>query len=354
MKLALAEAKKGQGKTRPNPCVGAVLVRGSRLLAKGFHRKAGEPHAEIEALRKVKDPRGATLYVTLEPCCHQNKRTPPCVDTLLGAGLRKVIVGTRDPNPSVRGKGVRRLRAGGIQVSVGIEKEACRALNPDYHHHWETGYPRVILKAATSMDGRVAYPDHRRWITSPAARRRGHELRSRVDGILVGMGTVQKDNPRLDARLGRGVPQPTRLVWDPDLTISPSARILSPGIGGESWILTAPKKINTAKAKGLRARGITLIPCPRASRKKIPCKRVLGLLGRRGLHSLLLEGGPGLWTQFLSQGAVDEIWHFMAPRLLGAGSKAWVGPLGRLSPSPWKLSHWEKLGPDLLLQWRLP
>ena len=353
----MAEAKKGLCKTAPNPAVGAVLVRNDRLLARGFHRKAGLPHAEIVALRKIKNPRGATLYVTLEPCCHLKKRTPPCTDALIQAGLKRIVVGTLDANPKVLGKGVQKLRGAGIKVDV-LRQKACEEINTYYNYWMKTGRPWVLMKAAVSLDGRVALSDGRsQWITSEAARRRVHELRSQVDGILVGIGTVLRDDPTLNVRLAKKSKQPIRILWDPELTVPLSAKILSKKNAGPTWILTSKKKSPNSKVKKLAARGAEIIYVPSPLGKKIPAKKILNLLGRRGIQSLLLEGGPGIWTQFHREKAVQELCLFVAPKILGGDGLAWIGALKKKSlpvASEWKLFSLEKICPDLLLRWRLP
>lgn len=356
MSLALAEATKGRGKTSPNPAVGAVLVRGARLLTKGYHRKAGSPHAEIEALRRIKNPRGATLYVTLEPCCHLDKRTPPCVDALIQAGLKRVVVGTPDPNPRVSGKGIKKLRRAGIKVDVGVLQQECHELNRSYNYWMKRRQPWVILKAAISLDGKAALASGRsQWITSDAARRRVHQLRSEVDAVLVGIGTALQDNPTLNVRLDRPARQSIRLLWDPDLQISPGAKIASQKNAGPTWIFTSTKKIAGKKADLLRARGVEIIPCPKLPSKKIPAKKILSLLGRRGIRSLLVEGGPGVWTEFLRERVVQELRLFIAPKLFGTEAKDWVGPLGKkalLASPQWNLLEMERLGVDLLLHFQ--
>jgi diaminohydroxyphosphoribosylaminopyrimidine deaminase / 5-amino-6-(5-phosphoribosylamino)uracil reductase len=356
MSLAISQARKGLGKTSPNPAVGAVLVRGQRLLAADYHHKAGNPHAEILVLRKVKNPRGATLYVTLEPCCHLEKRTPPCVDALIQSGLKRIVVGALDPNPKVSGKGVRKLRKAGIQVKVGVEQGECEALNPFYYYWMKQRRPWVILKAALSLDGRVALADGRsQWITSEFARRRAHQLRAQVDGVLVGMGSLLQDNPRLNVRLNGKHRQPIRILWDPDLQIPVSAKIILTKQAGPFWIITTAKNSIGAKAKKLKARGVEILACPDASRKKLPVKKLLTVLGRKGIQSLLVEGGPGIWTEFYRQGAVLELCLFLAPKILGGDAKAWMGPLGkRALPSgpEWEWLGMERVGSDLLLRFK--
>lgn len=357
MNLALAEARKGRGRTSPNPMVGAVLVRGNRLLAKGHHRRAGLPHAEIEAIKKIKNPKGSTLYVTLEPCCHTEKRTPPCVDAIVKTGIRRVVVGCRDPNPKVSGKGLRKLKKAKIRSKVGVLEKDCQDLNRYYNHWIRRKRPWVILKMAQSLDGRVALGNGKPlWITGPKSRRRVHELRSEVDGILAGIGTIKADNPRLDARLGKNSPQPIRIVLDPHLKISERARVLTSNPSSPCWVITSPKKINSAKAGRLSKRGVKVFSCPSFSRRKFQLKKLLEILGKRGLMSLMVEGGPGTWTHFLKQSCAQEILLFVAPKFLGAQARSLLGPLekrSRLRISSLDLTGCERLGSDTLLRFQL-
>ncbi|HEX5034256.1 MAG TPA: bifunctional diaminohydroxyphosphoribosylaminopyrimidine deaminase/5-amino-6-(5-phosphoribosylamino)uracil reductase RibD [bacterium] len=353
MSLAISEALKARGRTSPNPIVGAVLVRGGKLLAKGHHRRAGLPHAEIEALKRVNDPRGATLYVTLEPCCHEGKRTPPCTDAIVPSGIRRVVVGAVDPNPKVSGKGIRLLQRSGIRVDAGLLREECEELNPFFNHWIVTGRPYVILKAAASLDGRVALANGRsRWISGEASRTRVHQLRGEVDGILAGIGTVQADDPSLTARTGSAVRQPVRIVLDPHFRISPRARVLDSLAGGACWIMVAPRRITAAKKARLERKNAEVIAAPLQANGQFDLKRLLNLLGKRGLTSLLIEGGPGVWTGFYRQKTFEELWVFLAPKFLGADAKPMIDPLGLRSLSSaasLRLSGAEVLGEDALL-----
>ena len=230
MTLALRLAAKGRGRTSPNPMVGAVVVAAGRILGQGYHQRAGGPHAEVLALRQAgRRAAGATLYVTLEPCGHTGKRTPPCVPLILESGIRRVVVAQLDPNPLVSGRGIRALRAAGLRVEIGCGARQARRLNAVYSHWMRTGRPFVIMKAGMTLDGKIATASgESRWITGEAARRDAHRLRSRVDAVLVGIGTVLRDDPALTARVSdQPRRQPIRIVLDSRLRIPLKARVLS-------------------------------------------------------------------------------------------------------------------------------
>jgi len=356
MGLALGEAVKARGRTSPNPMVGAVLVKDGKLLAKGYHRRAGLPHAEIEAMRRVKNLKGATLYVTLEPCCHEGKRTPPCTGAILGSGIRKVVIGTLDPNPKVSGKGAKMLRRAGIKVEVGVLEEDCRQINVFYNHWIRGGTPWVLLKVASSLDGRIALANGKsRWITGEHARHWVHRLRNEVDAVLVGIGTAQADDPALTVRHKSAACQPIRIVLDPKFQISPRAKVFDPGIGAPAWLLVEPKFQNSRKRSILEKRGHEVIAAPLKKNGRVDLKKLLALLGKKGVLSLLVEGGPGVWTEFLQQNAFQELWAFVAPKLLGAEARPMFLKLGlkRLDEqSALKLSDVEVLGDDVLLVYR--
>jgi len=353
MRLAISEALKAKGQTSPNPIVGAALVRKGKLLAKGHHRRAGLPHAEIEVLRRVKDPRGATLYTSLEPCCHEGKRTPPCTSAILPAGIRRVVVGALDPNPKVSGKGIRLLKKAGIRVDVGLLEEECQALNPFFNHWIVTGKPYVILKVAASLDGRIALANGQsRWISGEASRTRVHQLRGEVDGVLSGIGSVVADDPRLTARHRKGARQPLRIILDPSFRISPKAKVLDPQAESPCWVLVAPGKAAASKRARFQKLNVEILEVPIRKDGQFDLARLLNLLGQRGLTSLLVEGGPGSWTSFYRQRAFDELWAFVAPSVLGAESQAMIGPLGLRSlnqKQAMELSGVEILGGDVLL-----
>jgi len=328
MARALALAAQGLGRTHPNPAVGAVLVRGERIVGEGYHARAGEAHAEIVALQQAGSAaRGAELYVTLEPCTHHG-RTPPCVDALLAVGLRRVVVATRDPNPRVRGRGIQRLRAAGIEVVVGPGAAQARELLAGFRSLMLAGRPLLTLKLAVTLDGRIAARGgDARWITGPEARRLAHHLRDRHDAVLVGAGTVRADDPRLTCR-SPGGRDPIRLVLvGPGLALPHQARVLQAG-GAPTWVITSTAAASSRVA-ALERRGIPVIQLPPEARSGRPgFDTVARALGERGLTSVLVEGGSTVAAEALRARVVDRVVLFVAPRLLGGDAVPAIGTLG--------------------------
>lgn len=352
---ALRLAARGRGRTSPNPMVGAVIVSKGRIVGQGYHHRAGEPHAEILALRTAgKQAIGGTLYVTLEPCCHTGKRTPPCVPALVGSGLRRVVVAMLDPNPQVKGRGVARLRRAGIEVELGCLREEAEELNEAYIHWIKTGQPFLILKAAMTMDGKIATANgESRWITGDKARRQVHRVRSKVDAVMVGIGTVLHDDPQLTARLpGRAVRQPVRVVLDSSLRIPPEAKILSKQVRGEVILATtvdAPK----GRIEKLQRLGATVLVLP-AERGRVSMRACLMELGKRGVTSVLLEGGSEVNASALQAGLVHRLQLYVAPSILGGqDTKGIVGGIAPTSLSdamPLKDVRVKRIGVDLLIE----
>jgi len=334
MAQALALASRGLGRTFPNPPVGAIFVRGGRIVGTGWHARAGAPHAEIEALRAAGGrARGADLYVTLEPCVHHG-RTPPCLDALLPLGLRRAVVAIPDPNPRVRGRGIAGLRKAGVPVVVGPGADEARLLTEGYRTRILHRRPAVVLKLAMSLDGRIAHSgsgrlrEHgrTRWITGVAARRLAHGLRDVSDAVLVGAGTVRADDPALTCRLPGGR-DPIRVVLaGRRLALPPRAKVLVPG-GPPTWIV-APRDAPAARVAALRGRGAELILEP-ARRGRVPFGRVLAALADRGVTSVLVEGGATVATDALAAGLVDRLVVFVAPTFLGGDAQGAVGALPR-------------------------
>jgi diaminohydroxyphosphoribosylaminopyrimidine deaminase/5-amino-6-(5-phosphoribosylamino)uracil reductase len=362
MARALRLAARGRGRVSPNPMVGALVVAGGRIVGQGWHRRPGEPHAEVLALRAAGPrARGATLYVTLEPCCHEGKRTPPCVPTILASGVRRVVVAMRDPNPLVSGRGLARLRRAGLAVSLGCRREEAERLNLWYGHRMRTGRPYVILKAAMTLDGKIATASgESRWITGEAARRDVHRLRARVDAILVGVNTVLRDDPRLTVRpAGDRVAardrHPLRVVLDSRLRIPPAARVLAHGPGRAGVLVVTTRHAPARRRAALERRGGEVLVLP-AKARRVPLRACLEALGRRGVTSLLVEGGGEVHASFLREGLADEVRLYVAPRLLG-GTDA-VGLLGGRSPRrladavPLATLRVGKVGHDLLIEGR--
>ncbi len=316
MRLALKEGRRGLGRTSPNPPVGAVVVdpESEKILARGYHRRAGLPHAEVEALRRAGDQaRGATLYVTLEPC-HHHGRTPPCTEAILEAGIRRVVAGTRDPNPKARG-GLEYLRTRGIEVRSGVLERECRYLVRFFLKRVLTGLPWVILKAATSLDGRIATrTGDSQWITGEAARRYGHRLRDICDAILVGRRTVEADDPELTCRLPRGR-NPIRIVLDTRLSLSPEYRIFQTARETPTWLICG-ERASSEKEKTFRDLGVEVLRVKERN-GRIDLEDLLKVLARRDILSVLVEGGGEIHGSFLDAGLVDEVFFFVGPVIIG-------------------------------------
>lgn len=321
MRLALREARRARGKTYPNPAVGAVIVRGGRILGKGYHKQAGAPHAEIEALadcrRKGHSPAGAVLYVTLEPCNHHG-RTPPCTEALIAARIRRVVIAMRDSNTDVTGGGVERLRKAGIEVSAGVLEQEVRILNETYHHFYEHGRPFITLKWAMTLDGCTsAASGDACWITGEAARRDGHRLRARHACVAVGIGTVLQDNPRLDVRMVPCPgPQPLRLIADTHLRIPETAAVLE--TDPPRVLIATGARPSHPKVRRLSARGVQFIHLRPDAKGRLPLSKLMHALRGAGVQSVLVEGGRTLAGSFVGAGLVDRVVAYIAPSLLGA------------------------------------
>lgn len=312
MQLALEQARIGLGRTAPNPPVGAVIVKDSRVIGMGFHPAAGQPHAEIFALKSCKeDPKGATLYVTLEPCCHYGK-TPPCTKAIIEAGLKRVVIATLDPNPKVAGKGRQELMNAGIEVVSGVCEDEARDLIRWYTHWMTHRRPFVMVKAATTLDGRIAAAGgDSKWISSEDSRFRVHQWRNEFDAVLVGIGTVLKDDPLLTCRI-EGGRDPIRVIIDPELQIPAQALCL----GERCMVLCAVKP---EKRPDLAASGTKIVHLDVKTQGTLDWTAVLDHLGSLGLHSLMVEGGGGIYSSLLQTDLVDELRIFLAPKLLGGG-----------------------------------
>jgi diaminohydroxyphosphoribosylaminopyrimidine deaminase/5-amino-6-(5-phosphoribosylamino)uracil reductase len=326
MRLALRLGRRGLGRTSPNPPVGAVVVAHGTVVGRGYHRKAGLPHAEADALRAAGGrARGATLYVTLEPCAHYG-RTPPCTDAIAAAGVRRVVIGARDPNPAVPGNGMARLRAAGIDVSSGVLQPASEQLIAAFRKHVTTGLPLVTLKLAASLDGRIAtVTGESRWITSEASRRFVHRLRSEHDAILVGAETVIQDDPELTCRL-RGGHNPLRVILDGRLRVPLRARVLT-NTGSAATLVVTGRGAAGARIRQIEAMGAGVLSLP-ANAGQLSIVRVLRALARRNVMSVLIEGGATVAALALRARSVDRLLIFYAPKLIGGDGRPMLGPLG--------------------------
>jgi len=330
MRLALAQARRASGRTFPNPAVGAVVLRGGRVLGRGFTRPAGGPHAEVVAIEAARRRhgaaalRGAWLAVTLEPCAHVG-RTAPCADLVAQVGIARVVVGHVDPHPSVSGRGLRRLRRAGVEVVVGVLERECREQHRGFLSVCERGRPFVLLKLATSLDARIATAaGESRWITGPRARAAGHALRARADAVLVGAGTARADDPALTARRGgRVVRAPVRVVVDSQLRTPPSARLFAGGGAIALCAAAAPR----ARRRALEARGVRVVAVP-GRPGALDLRRALARLAAEGLTEVLVEGGGRIAASLVRAGLVDELHWLLAPRLLGGDARPALGALG--------------------------
>ena len=319
---ALKLAKRGLGKTNPNPMVGAVIVRGNSVLGSGYHHQAGKAHAEIEALRYTKGPAlGATLYVNLEPCSHQG-RTPSCVEAIIAAGVSRVVCSTLDPNPLVSGSGVARLRARGIEVSVGALSQEARTLNEAFFGFHEKHRPFIAIKFAASLDGKIASSSHdSKWITNDKARAAARNLRHLYQAVLVGANTVMYDNPHLGARLP-GRPDPLRIVLDSTLRIPKGSQVLR----DTNVLIVTTRRAAEPKQKALTERGIPLFIC---KGDKILLPEVMKELYKREIISVLVEGGGTVLGSFVDSRLVDKVYAFYGPLIIGgATSVAAVAGIG--------------------------
>ena len=316
MARALALAERGLETTTPNPRVGCVLARNGEIVGEGWHERAGEPHAEVHALRAAGErAHGATAYVTLEPCSHHG-RTPPCADALVAAGVARVIAAMEDPNPQVAGKGLARLRAAGIDTAAGLLQAQAHEINIGFISRMTRGRPWLRMKTASTLDGKTALNNGvSQWITGEAARQDGHRWRARACAVLTGIGTVRADDLQLSVRAVPCSRQPLRVLVDARLEVSPEARILA---GGHCLIATATD--DAEKTAALRERGAELLRLPDAA-GKVDLPALLQELGRRGLNEVHVEAGFGLNGSLLREGCVDELLMYFAPMLVGEAAQ---------------------------------
>ncbi|MFP4229063.1 MAG: bifunctional diaminohydroxyphosphoribosylaminopyrimidine deaminase/5-amino-6-(5-phosphoribosylamino)uracil reductase RibD [Salinivenus sp.] len=364
MERALGRAREGAGHVSPNPMVGAVLVMpDGTVLGEGAHRQYGGPHAEARAIQDAEQRdgpdalRNATLYVTLEPCSHHGK-TPPCTDLIVEKRIPRVVVGTVDPYPTARGKGIQHLRDQGIAVELGVCERACRRLNEAFFHHVETGRPLVTLKVAQTLDGRVATrTGDSQWITGEAARTLVHQWRADLDGVLVGTGTARSDDPRLTVRHVDG-PQPLRLVLDREGALPPDRTLFTDAHAARTLAVIGENRPAPAYADRLEDAGGHLLCIPETADAHLDLRALLQCLGTDAGHeaeplqSLLVEAGPGLATALLRQDLVDRFFCFVAPKVVGRGTPS-IGDLGITEMDDaltFAEQVWEAVGEDMLLR----
>lgn len=349
MRRAIELAKKGGGYVHPNPLVGCVVVKDDEIIAEGYHEKYGEFHAERNALTRCQsETKGASLYVTLEPCCHYGK-TPPCTEIIIEKGIKKVFVGILDPNPLVAGKGVKILRDAGIEVEVGLCDNEIREMNKVFLKYITTKRPYVIMKTAMTLDGKIAaYTGDSKWVTNEESRKKVHELRSELAGVVVGIGTVLADDPMLTCRLEGNHHQPIRIVVDSNLRIPADSQLVKTAKEYRTIVAcrhfdrseaerseVEKSSLNVNKQKGfldslrsLEMTGVELLEC-QSNNNHVDINDLMTRLGSMGIDSLLLEGGGTLNAAFLEAGCVDEVWAFIAPKIIGGeGAKTPVSGKG--------------------------
>ncbi|MHC4544270.1 MAG: bifunctional diaminohydroxyphosphoribosylaminopyrimidine deaminase/5-amino-6-(5-phosphoribosylamino)uracil reductase RibD [Planctomycetota bacterium] len=338
MQVALKLARRGIGSVEPNPAVGAVLVKANQVVGKGWHRKFGGPHAEINALEDCKtlgvNPKGAAMYVSLEPCCHQAK-TGPCTEAIIAAGVSKVVVAAIDPSEHANGKGIEQLRNAGIEVETGVCEKQARLLNAPFFKFAATGKTWVILKWAQSIDGKVAFADtaqERQWISGQQSRKDVHKLRRQVGGILVGINTVIADDPLLTARPSKGK-EATRIVLDRNLRIPLDCKLLATAKKVPVLILTTQKALreNPQIVEKINQKGAEVLACPEEESHSnlhfLTCE-----LAKRDIAQLLVEGGPTVIASFLKEELVDQIVVYITPKILGSSGSVGINtPMAELT-----------------------
>jgi diaminohydroxyphosphoribosylaminopyrimidine deaminase/5-amino-6-(5-phosphoribosylamino)uracil reductase len=355
IKLAFSLAKKGVGKTSPNPLVGAVLVKNGKIVGKGYHKKAGEPHAEVNAINEASDlTRDSTLYINLEPCAHTG-RTPPCTERIIKAGIKRVVASMVDPNPLVCGRGFETLKKANIEVIEGILEEEARLLNEIYLKYITSKIPFVVLKCAMSLDGKITtsnplLPVEDRWITGLESRKFAHKLRYEADAILVGVETILKDNPILDTRFYKKDKDIYKIIVDTNCRISFESRILK---RPEKVIIATTSFASEDKIKKLKGLGVKIIQTQPDSKGRVDIKYLLKKIGSLGISCLLVEGGAEINATFIDLKLVDKLHFIISPKLLG-GRKV-LGPIGgegidRTSFAPsLKNLKIRRLGDDILI-----
>lgn len=372
MRIAIEEAKKGEGFTNPNPLVGAVLVKNGKVIGKDYHHKCGEFHAERNAILNCKeDLHGAAIYVTLEPCCHFGK-TPPCTQIIIESGITEVYIGSYDPNPKVNGGGIQQLKDAGIKVITEVLKEECDALNPIFFHYIEKKEPYVVLKYAMTADGKIAtHTGASKWITGEASRARVQRSRKIYSGIMVGIGTVLADDPMLTCRLENSI-NPTRIICDSRLRIPITSNIVKTAkevptiIACKTWENKKSQETQESreeeaaklrkKRSALEEAGCEIIELPE-SESGIDLKALMGVLGEKGIDSVLLEGGSNLNFSALRAGIVNRVESYIAPKLFGgADAKTPVGGAGVDLPKEafrLKSPKVTQIEEDILIEWEV-
>jgi diaminohydroxyphosphoribosylaminopyrimidine deaminase/5-amino-6-(5-phosphoribosylamino)uracil reductase len=348
MKRALRLAKKGEGKVSPNPLVGAVVVKNNHIIGEGYHQKYGEAHAEINAINSAgQSVEDATLYCNLEPCCHTDKKTPPCVNRIIKEGIKRVVVAGMDPNPKVKGKGFTLLEQAGIDITKDILAQENQDLNKFYFKYVRRQLPYITLKLAQTIDGYISDQKNQQlWLTGERAKRLVHRWRSAYDSVLIGANTLRADNPLLTVRYGKRR-NPIRIVITGSAEIDPDLKIFYQKQNHKTWLITAtknhPKLLNI-----LGDTGCELIDLPADSDQRISMLSVLEYLAKQKITSVLVEGGQQIFSQFIHNGLCDELKIFIVPKILGIGIKAFI-PEVEQKASSFHIHNTTKIGEDVLL-----
>jgi diaminohydroxyphosphoribosylaminopyrimidine deaminase/5-amino-6-(5-phosphoribosylamino)uracil reductase len=355
LKIALELAKKGLGNTSPNPLVGSVIVKNGRIIGAGFHEKYGKPHAEVNAIKSSKERlKGSTMYVNLEPCSHYGK-TPPCADAIINHNIKKVVISSLDPNPLVKGNGVKKLREAGVEVEVGVLEEEARELNKFYFKHVKEKMPYLTLKAAQTLDGKIAdIEGYSKWISSVESRRYVHELRSIYDAIIVGKNTVLRDNPSLNVRLVEGR-NPKRILIDEKLEIPDTANAFKGSTKYPTFIITSEKNKNQAqKLENFQKQGIEIIFTGEDEKGYLNLESALKEISKFHISSILVEGGGKVFSYLVNKNLFDEISIFLSPKVLGNGISTFNGfERGSLKDAlKLELVNTKLIGKDALLEFR--
>lgn len=353
MQLALKLARKGRGHASPNPLVGAVIVKNDRIISQGYHKQFGGPHAEINAINNARESiEGATLYVNLEPCCHEGK-TPPCVESIVRHKIGKVVIGSIDSNPLVSCKGLNYLQSHGIEVTAGVLEDKCRRLNEIFFHYMETGMPFITVKYAQTLDGRIATATGQsQWISSEAAQKFAHQLRAEHDAILVGLGTVIKDDPELTVRHIRGR-NPLRIVMDSSLKIPRKAKILQKLTDAKTLVVTT-KIDDNPQFRHIADSGAEIIAIDADEQGNVDLKKLLKFLAGKGISSILVEGGAQIITALLNNDLANRLVTIIAPKIIGKGIEA-IGDLKIKELNCAKSLSFQKIkkiGPDIIIDSR--
>ena len=352
IQLALEIAKKGKGEVSPNPLVGCILVKNDRIIGAGYHQKFGANHAEINAIENAKEPvDGSTLFINLEPCSHFGK-TPPCVDRIIENKIKKVVIGTLDMNPLVSGNGVRRLKSAGIDVKVGVLENDCINLNRFFFKYITKKMPFISLKAAQTLDGKIAdSKGGSQWISSMQSRKFVHHLRANYDAVLVGAGTVGKDDPSLTVRLTDGR-NPRRIILDSALTLKTDKKLFTRNNDHKTILVTSKNNENKRKIKKLESFGVQVIFASEEKNGNLNLKNVLRVLAKNNVASVLVEGGSRVFSSFIRSGLYDDIFLFISPKIIGEGIPV-VENIGVKSIKRTlnvKIKSFDKIGEDLMLR----